>query len=256
MKNDVLRRIRQESALASDMQPSFYEDLGAELAFARQMFFSHALARRCREDVLPFLNDDFGHGIQHSKKVAVETCALILDEADRLGMDSAKRLGLLGLLAGLLHDTCRLEGEHPVRGAELSAFILRDYPLLDAEKSMIAEAIACHEIISPAAVFDNPDAQLLADALYDADKFRWGADNFDTTLWEVCNYQEWSLAEILEKFPAGLDMARSVRDTFRTTAGKIHGPEIIDLGLVTGKKIYQAMQSYCREHDCAKQTLP
>ena len=51
-------------------------------------------------------------------------------------------------------------------------------------------------------------------------------------------------------------MARSVRDTFRTTAGKIHGPEIIDLGLVTGKKIYQAMQSYCREHDCAKQTLP
>lgn len=255
MKNEVLNRIKRESAPDAGARPSFYDALDAELASARDMFSSLPLVLRCREDVLPFLNDDFGHGIQHSKKVSVETCALILNEAGRLGSDGARRLGLLGLLAGLLHDACRLEGAHPVRGAELSALILRDYPLPEEEKDMVAAAIANHEIVSPAAVFDDARTQLLADALYDADKFRWGADSFDTILWELCDYQEWSLAEILEKFPAGLDVMRSVRNTFRTGAGKIHGPEFIDLGIDVARKIYHCIQSHCEKNDCSKKTL-
>jgi hypothetical protein len=251
MKDDILRRIKQESAAAMPGNlPSFYNAMSAELASARDTFFSHPLILRCREDVLPFLNDEFGHGIEHSKKVAIEASALVLSEAGMLGLEKARRIGLLAMLAGLLHDTCRLEGEHAVRGAELSLLILRDYPLLDDEKQMIADAVRCHEAFSQPLEFDHHGTKVLADALYDADKFRWGPDNFITTLWEICNYQEWTLQQILDKFPAGLEMVASIRNTFRTPAGKIYGPEFIELGLVMGKKIYQIIQAFSRKNAC------
>lgn len=251
MKIDVLRKIRQESAgIKPSVLPAFYAALASELAFARDMFFSHPLIMRCREDVLPFLNDEFGHGIDHSKKVAIEACALVLSEAPVLGLNQARRLGLLAQLAGLLHDTCRLEGHHAERGAELSLLILQDYPLSDHEKSMISKAIQCHEAFSEVAAFSEQDLQILADALYDADKFRWGPDNFCTTLWEICNYQEWTLAQIVDKFPAGLEVIKSIRDTFRTSAGKIYGPEFIELGLTMGKQIFQKIQHVCQQHEC------
>ncbi len=256
MKSEILRRIRQESqAVTPDRLPSFYTAMSAELASARDTFFSHPMIMRCREDVLPFLNDDFGHGIEHSKKVAIEASALILSEAPMLGLERARRLGMLGMLAGLLHDTCRLEGEHAMRGAELSLLILQDYPLHDEEKRMISDAVRCHEAFSVQAAFEHADTQILADALYDADKFRWGPDNFMTTLWEICNYQEWTLQQILDKFPVGLEIIGSIQNTFRTPAGKIYGPEFIEVGLEMGKKIYLIIQAYCRQNSCSEQSL-
>jgi hypothetical protein len=252
MKNEILRRIKQESAsVTPDALPSFYSAMSAELASARDTFFSHPMILRCREDVLPFLNDEFGHGIAHSKKVAIESSALVLGEAGAIGLEQARRLSLLAMLAGLLHDTCRLEGDHAARGADLALLVLRDYPLSDEEKQMVSSAVRCHEAFSAPACFDHPQTQLLADALYDADKFRWGPDNFITTLWEICNYQEWTLEQILDKFPAGLEVVASIQNTFRTSAGKIYGPEFIELGLVMGKKIYQIIQNYCRKNDCS-----
>lgn len=256
MKSEILRRIKQESATVTpDRLPTFYTAMSAELAFARDTFFSHPMIMRCREDVLPFLNDDFGHGIEHSKKVAIEASALILGEAPALGLERARRLSMLGMLSGLLHDTCRLEGEHAIRGAELSLLILQDYPLQDEEKQMISDAVRCHEAFSPPPVCDHSGSQIISDALYDADKFRWGPDNFMTTLWEICNYQEWTLQQILDKFPAGLEMIGSIQNTFRTSAGRIYGPEFIELGLEMGKKIYLIIQAYCRHNHCSGQSL-
>lgn len=257
MKNKVLSRLRQESAsVTPEALPSFYTDMNAQLAFARETFFSHPLIMRCREDVVPFLHDDFGHGVDHSKKVAIEACALTLTEAGPLGMPIARRLGLLAMLAGLIHDACRLEDDHATRGGELALLILHDYPLLDAEKDTIAKAISCHEAFSWREIFDDPHTQLVSDALYDADKFRWGPDNFLTTLWEICNYQEWTLQEILDKFPQGLEMIASIQDTFRTPSGKTYGPEFIELGLSMGKKMYHIIQTFCQQHDCSAQPIP
>ncbi len=256
MKIDILKRLRRESATISQQaQPSFYTALASELAFARETFFSHPIIMRCREDVLPFLNDEFGHGIDHSKKVAIEACALVMSESSSLGMERARRIGLLAQIAGLLHDSCRLEGEHAVRGADLSLMILQDYPLDDEEKQMISKAILCHEAFSPAQQFGDPRQQILADALYDADKFRWGPDNFSTTLWEICNYQEWSLEQILNKFPHGMEFISSIQHTFRTSAGKIYGPEFIDLGLEMGRQMYKKIEQFCKQHNCSNQTL-
>lgn len=257
MKNEILRRIRQEStSVMPDAVPSFYSAMNAELAFARDAFFSHPLIIRCREDVLPFLNDGFGHGIAHSKKVAIEACALALAEAAPLGMDTARRLGLLAMLAGLLHDSCRLEGEHASRGAELALLVLHDYPLKDHEKQVVSRAIESHEAFSERVVFEHADMQVVADALYDADKFRWGPDNFITTLWEICNYQDWTLDQILDRFPNGLEVIASIQNTFRSPAGKIYGPEFIDLGLIMGKKIYHIIQTYCQQNACTERVTP
>lgn len=249
MKIEVLQRLRQESKALPTTLPTFYTELNEELTYARDVFFAHPLIIRCREDALPFLNDDFGHGIEHSKKVSIEACALILAEGTFLGLPHARRLGLLAMLAGLLHDSCRLEEHHALRGAELALLVLQDYPLSDQEKQMVSRAIGSHEAFSTAQ-FEHMETQLLAGALYDADKFRWGPDNFQTTLWEICNYQDWSLGQILDKFPDGLKTIKAIQNTFRTTTGKMYGPEFIELGLTMGKKIYQIIQAYLQQSDC------
>lgn len=255
MKDKILDRIKQESAaVAPDFLPKFYAKVDVELAFAKETFFDHPLVLRCREDILPFLYDNFGHGIEHAKKVAIEACALVLHEATPQGLVVARRLGLLAMLAGLLHDSCRLENDHAQRGAELSALVLQEYPLKDEEKNIIFQAIAVHEAFTLPKAFADPHTQLVSDALYDADKFRWGPDNFNTTLWEICNYQEWTLEQILEKFPSSLELILSIAKTFRTPSGKIYGPKFIEFGLIMGKKIYQIIQKFSEHNNGTSQT--
>ena len=245
-RDDILTRLRQESAaLAPPQLPAFYTALEAELAWARETFFTHPLALRCQDDVLPFLNDRYGHGPLHAKKVAIEAGAIALAEGLPLGIMEARHLGLLAILAGLLHDICRLDGDHAERGADLALTILRDYPLTDAHRQAVADAIRCHEAFRNTPEPGDEEGRIIAGALYDADKFRWGPDNFVTTLWEICNYQDWDIGQIADRFPAGLRMIESIRDSFRTSIGQTYGPEFIDLGLIMGKAVYQKIQHYC-----------
>jgi hypothetical protein len=244
--SNVLERLKQEAKeYYAANRPSFYEHLSAELAYSRQVFFDHPLVRRCSEDVLPFLNDGFGHGIEHSKKVSIEAGSIIL--AERFGRDQrqARHLVVLAQLAGLLHDICRLEPEHAQEGAHLSRKILYDFPLSDADKEMVVFAIQNHEAFKPCKSAPDEITGLLSDALYDADKFRWGPDNFVTTLWEICDYQEWPLEKIVERFPQGLEFIQSIADTFRTETGRIFGPEFIQTGLAVGRSLYRRMCQLC-----------
>jgi hypothetical protein len=249
--NNVLEGLKQEAApLIPTSTPQFYRNYMAEIAFAREYFFDHPLVLRCREDVLPFLNDKFGHGIEHAKKVAIEAHALILIETREWGREETRYLGLLAQLAGLLHDVCRLEGDHAVKGAELSGMILRDYPLSEYDLELIAHAIRNHEAFKETDPPRDENFRILGDVLYDADKFRWGPDNFVTTLWEICNYQEWSLQEIADRFPRGLEKIAMIQSTFRTRSGQIYGPEFIDTGLEIGRVLYQKINNRCRRQDC------
>jgi hypothetical protein len=86
--------------------------------------------------------------------------------------------------------------------------------------------------------------QFVADALYDADKFRWGPDNFTHTIWYMMNYQQTDIAELVGRFPWGLDGILRIKDTFRTNVGVQYGPEFIDLGVRIGKEIYQHLQRH------------
>ena len=241
--NKILVRMKREAkAMVADLElPQFYNECKRELDYSRSTFFDHPLLMRLQEDVIPFLYDDYGHGIEHSKKVAIEAGAIVLAEMRQGDLPRARHLALLAHMAGLLHDICRMEDDHAARGAELSASILADYPLEADDLKRIAFAISDHEAFSDRQSTEDPEAHLLSNALYDADKFRWGPDNFSTTLWEMCDYNDITVVEILLNFPRGVEKIRQVATTFRTSIGKTFGPEFIELGLALGGEIYHRL---------------
>lgn len=242
--NKTLVRMKSEAKALTALQdlPGFYRECARELDYSRSTFFDHPLLLRLQEDAIPFLYDDYGHGIDHSKKVAIEAGAIILAEMRQGDMSRGRHLMLLAHFAGILHDVCRLEEDHAEKGAELSASILADYPLEQQDKDLVAFAIRDHEAFTPRLPTEDPEAELLSGALYDADKFRWGPENFSTTLWEMCDYNEIPLEEIIESFPQGVAKINDISATFRTTTGKAFGPEFIELGLRLGSDLYRKLK--------------
>jgi hypothetical protein len=242
--NKLLARMKTEAKamVARQEMPGFYADCARELEYSRSTFFDNPLLVRLQEDVIPFLYDDYGHGIDHAKKVAIEAGAIVLVELRQGDLARARHLALLAHLAGLLHDICRLEDDHAARGAELSRSILADYPLEPGDLDRVAFAITDHEAFGTRRETDDPEAALLSGALYDADKFRWGPDNFSTTLWEMCDYNEVPVADILARFPAGVAKIREVAGTFRTATGRTFGPQFIALGLSLGEEIHTRLR--------------
>jgi len=245
-----LETIKKDAKVLAGSQilPSFYTQFSAELAFSKEVFFDHPQVTRCHEDVIPLLSDEYGHGIDHAKKVAMEAGTIILAEARPWGMEQARRLCVLAQMCGLLHDICRLESDHARRGADVALRILADYPLSDQDKNMVAFAIRNHEAFQVHESSDDPLEELLAASLYDADKFRWGPDNFGTTLWEICDYEEWCMRQILSKYPEGIARIKAIANTFRTEIGRSFGPEFIELGLLLGQRLYTILQQQCPSH--------
>lgn len=245
----------QARDLAAEIgRPRFERDYALRLSCARDMFFEHPMVLRLQEDLLPFLYDDYGHGVEHAKRVALDTATIVLAEAEVLGLDMgmARRLALLGELSGLLHDVCRVETDHPRRGAELARMILAEYELSNAEVEAIALSVKVHEEFRPAPELrpellpdqrqgdvrhEDSSTVLLAAALHDADIFRWGPDFFVTTLWEICDYEDWSNEEILSRFEPAMEHIRSLGATLRTSVGRTYGPEILDIGLRLAPRI-------------------
>ena len=107
----------------------------------------------------------------------------------------------------------------------------------------MAQAIANHEAFVEPPITVSATGKLVSDALYDADKFRWGPDNFTVTLWEMLRFARASVAGVIPRFPEGMAGIARIKGTFRSHTGKAFGPEFIDLGLSIGNKIYE----YVRE---------
>ena len=82
----------------------------------------------------------------------------------------------------------------------------------------------------------------MSDALYDADKFRWGPDNFTVTLWKMLRFSKAPIPRLISRFPRGMKGIQRIRDTFRTATGKKYGPEFIDLGLKIGEEIHKFLK--------------
>jgi hypothetical protein len=83
---------------------------------------------------------------------------------------------------------------------------------------------------------------MISDALYDADKFRWGPENFTYTLWHMLRSSGAHIAPLIRRFPQGMEGISWIKKTFRTATGKIYGLEFIELGLRIGEKIYEFLQ--------------
>ncbi|GAB6143876.1 HD domain-containing protein [Desulfocicer niacini] len=229
-------------------RPRFYGMFARQMAASQKMLQHDSLIQRMKKRVYPLLENDFGHGIYHSERVCVDGAAIVQVEM-ALGPpppgppSQILRNMQLIQIAGLLHDTKRKEPHHAEKGALFARQVLKEksFDLPPLEIDIISTAIEQHEafqILPP----DAMPASLISNALYDADKFRWGPDNFTHTVWDMVIYQDMPIKDFLNKFPTGMDKMVQISKTFRTDTGRRFGPDFINIGIQTGSRLFKEIQ--------------
>ena len=224
--------------------PVFYKDLSSENKWSRQLLESEPLITDLRRDVAERLKNDLGHGLDHSDKVALDAGVIVIVEAKQVGYSKAaiRRHVALAQSAALLHDIQRHRPDHAKRGAEKAKQILKDYPLPQKETDLICLAIRNHEAFKRARPIQDVEGLLISNSLYDADKFRWGPDNFTDTIWHMVSFEQIPVSRFVKRYPKGLEGLARIKDTFRTDTGKSYGPQFIDLGLKIGQALYETIK--------------
>ena len=221
--------------------PRFYREKMREVERSRRLFRSSPFVRECLILVRE-REDRIGHGIVHVRKVAIDAGAIsLIENGPVLPIPEVRRMVLLAHIAGALHDIRRMENDHARVSAGEATKLLAIFDLSAHEVAAITGAIGNHEAFRPADPLKDPAARFLSDALYDADKFRWGPDNFTEMLWDMVEYRKVSLDAVLTRFIKGMEGIKRIRDTFRTCTGKIYGPDFIDRGIEIGMKFYATM---------------
>ncbi len=234
---DLARRIAAEVGT-----PRFPVEKAREVALSRELFATEpVIAAGLR--IVAERGECLGHGLVHVEKVAIDAGALILAEEGAAADVRVRRLVFLAQLAGILHDICRTEKEHAERGAREAEKLLVSFSLLPEECAGIADAIRNHEAFRRRRSATGRTAQLLSDVLYDADKFRWGPDNFTETLWAMVSLRGVPLQTLIPRLLPGIEGIRKIRDSFRTPTGREYGPDFIDRGLTIGMRLHAALMA-------------
>ena len=233
-------RQRARQIILRHPTPDFYHDHNLDYETARKLFDSDLVIKKLLSFVAGTLEDDFGHGLMHAVKVAHDAGTLMVIEAQQSGYDNDRlsRLVCLVQSAGLLHDIKRKSKDHSAHAATYAKKVLKKYPFSSEEIGNICGAIRNHEAFKNNVDVSTPEGELLSNCLYDADKFRWGPDNFQDTLWAMVDYFNPPLDKFMAGYPQGMEKLETVKSTFRTPTGKRFGPQFIDLGLAIGEELY------------------
>jgi hypothetical protein len=223
--------------------PRFYKDFKQAAKQSGTLFKSAPLIAELREFVAENVDDNFGHGMAHADKVSVDAGTLMIIEGHRSGYPENRilRRVLVAQCAGLLHDIKRKQKNHAVEGADYAREVLQSYRLSTDEIEDICQAILNHEAFKETIKIDTPEGLLVSDCLYDADKFRWGPDNFTDTLWSMIASLNPPLDQFIKRYPKGMAALARIKTTFRTATGTEYGPQFIDLGLAIGEDLYQTI---------------
>jgi len=242
--HEYLRAMAIARKIAAEVgEPLFCSERKRAIALSEEFFYDGPLV----QDILHIIEtrgDYLGHGLIHVRKVAIDAGALIITESGEVISDAAvRRMVLLGHIAGLLHDISRAEKNHADRGAAEAIKILTDFPLSTQERLSIAGAIQNHEAFRPIITSISPEAQLLSDSLYDADKFRWGPDNFTETIWAMTAPRAIPLSKLLSRFSVGMQGIERIKESFRTVTGRRYGPDFIERGLEIGSRLHAILTS-------------
>ena len=245
--NRIYQELKERAVkLAEELgPPSFYRIFWKEIDYSRQLLAKNLLIRQCI-NYLELEQEGLGHGFEHSKAVAIDAGALVLIEGQGQGITPEKVDTMINTvqIAGILHDIRRGEEEHAVAGSLVAAEILDCFGLEELDKDYIVTAIRNHEAFKEVVPARDRYGELISDALYDADKFRWGPDNFTTMIWEMLRHNQIPPEQFLENYKEGLQYIKRVRETFRTATARTYGPEIIDLGLRIGSIIYEELKQH------------
>ncbi len=242
----VYVRIREKARQIASRFPqqTFYTDFSIESQSALKIFKTNAVIKELHDFVSSHLENDFGHGIKHCVKVALDAGALALIESRNCGYSEqkARHLVVVAQSAGLLHDIKRKEKDHAAKGAIYSRNIIRLHPFTASDQNAIAVAIHNHQAFKETIATDNEGHQLISDCLYDADKFRWGPDNFTDTVWDMVAFFQTPLAEFVSIYPKAMRSLDRIKKTFRSHTGRIYGPRFIDTGLAIGQELFKEVQ--------------
>ncbi|MGE0085792.1 MAG: HD domain-containing protein [Desulfococcaceae bacterium] len=238
-------RTRARQIISRFPAPAFYSDYPLACIFSRHFFHTDPIVRELRQFAFSRLENDFGHGTDHARKVSLDAGTLIIAESGKQAYsDSLVRSRMrMAQCAGLLHDIMRKEKDHAAAGADYAREVLKHFPFRTDEIEDISQAIRNHEAFKEISPIHTPDGLLISNCLYDADKFRWGADNFQDTVWDMVIFFKVPFGEFLKRYPIGLEKIAAIRSTFRSDTGKKYGPRFIDTGLAIGKELYAVIQS-------------
>jgi len=225
-------------------RPSFYGEHAALIRRAEQALGNHDFIRTCRA----YLDEsqlECAHGLCHCEAVARDAGTIVLIEASALdlGPSVVENLFTTAIIAGLLHDIKRKEQDHAVRGSIEAEKILTRLGMNLKERQYIADAIRNHEAFQETDDREDLAGRLVSDALYDADKFRWGPENFSITLWLMVTARDTPIETLYRSFREKMKGIEKIKDTFRTDTGKRYGPEFIDQGITIGNAIYAEMSA-------------
>jgi hypothetical protein len=246
MMEPIYARIRQRARkiVAHFPPPDFYTECSEANKASVHLFNTDPLICDLRKVVTRHLESNFGHGIDHAIKVTLDAGALMQIEAGRAGHPtlSVRRSMLVVQCAGLLHDIKRKMKDHAIEGADQARKILSNYPLSEREIDDVCLAIRNHEAFKQAVQIPCPHSRLVSDCLYDADKFRWGPDNFTDTVWEMVSFINPPLSVFIGHYPQGMASLKKIRTTFRTETGKKYGPQFIDLGIAIGEELFRIIK--------------
>jgi HD superfamily phosphohydrolase YqeK len=245
MIEPIYARIRQRARriVAQFPPPAFYAECSAANKASLHLFNTHPIIADLKKVVTRQLETDFGHGIDHAVKVTLDAGALMQIEAARADQSDsgARRAMLVVQCAGLLHDIKRKMKDHAIQGANQARKMLSLYPLSEQEIDDVCLAIRNHEAFKQPIQIPAPGSRLVSDCLYDADKFRWGPDNFTDTVWEMVSFLNPPLSVFISHYPQGMASLKKIRSTFRTKTGQKYGPQFIDLGIAIGEELFRVI---------------
>ena len=245
MDNIYLKiRERARQLVRKHPVPEFYCHFSEANDQSRVFFETDPIISELREFVTQHMQNNLGHGIDHATKVCLDAGALLLIESKvRQFPDAVIRRKLLVVqCAALLHDLKRKHKEHAVKGAEFAKAYLRKYRLSEVEISEACQAIRNHEAFKEQQGVDTEEGVVVSNCLYDADKFRWGPDNFTHTVWDMVMHADVPLATFVKHYPRGIATMSKIKLTFRTETGKKYGPQFIDIGLSVGEKLIEIIK--------------
>lgn len=245
--NPVYNRIRFRAVeIASRYPPvTFYADHMDQVDYSLDLFMTDPVIGRLRRHVSENIDNDFGHGMAHAVKVALDAGVLVAVEMhgrEPGGADLAHRVRMAHC-AGLLHDIQRKHQDHAAQGALYAGPVLESYGFEAADIADICVAIGNHEAFKAVAECRSDAGGLLSDCLYDADKFRMGPENFTHTVWEMLSFSDVPVSRFMALYPKGMAFLDRIRHTFRSPTGKAYGPRFIDLGLAIGDELYECIRA-------------
>ena len=242
----AILRDKARKIAASLPTADFYRIHAREIDLARQALTAdQGLLAEIHELVRHTIENDFGHGLMHAHKVALDAGALVLIACERAGVDrTATERNLLSVqTAGLLHDMRRKEKLHAEAGALFAREKLAAFDFSPPEVDAICYAIRSHEAFRHIQPPPSIEAGLISDCLYDADKFRWGPDNFTDTLWDMVTFYNPPLSVFVARYPGGMKKLEEIKMTFRSAAGKRYGPQMIDFGIMIGRELMNMIRT-------------